>query len=169
MEIWDLYTADRKPTGKTMIRGEKIPDGYYHLGVQVWIKNSEGKYLISQRAASRKNYPLYWETVGGAVVSGENTFEAALREVKEEVGIDLDPMKVHFLFTRHRTKIGDKLYNDFGDIYLAEFDGELDLATAKSEEVEQSRWMSKEDIRKLLENGKLVESLAYFFEEIECD
>ena len=31
MEIWDLYTELREVTGKEHIRGEEIPEGYYHL------------------------------------------------------------------------------------------------------------------------------------------
>ena len=51
MELWDLYTKDRVPTGQTHVRGEKLPDDLFHLVVHVWIKNSRGQYLISQRAA----------------------------------------------------------------------------------------------------------------------
>ena len=53
MELWDLYTENRTPTGKTLVRGEKVPAGYYHLVVHVWIQNVKGEYLISQRSASR--------------------------------------------------------------------------------------------------------------------
>ena len=47
MEIWDLYNELREVTGKEHIRGEEIPEGYYHLVVHVWIKNKKGEYLIS--------------------------------------------------------------------------------------------------------------------------
>lgn len=61
MELWDLYTKDRVPTGQTHVRGEKLPDDLFHLVVHVWIQNSRGQYLISQRAATRPHYPLMWE------------------------------------------------------------------------------------------------------------
>ena len=38
MEKWDLYTKHREKTGKEHIRGEKIPEGFYHLAVHVWIR-----------------------------------------------------------------------------------------------------------------------------------
>ena len=34
VEIWDLYDAQGEKTGKTMIRGEAIPAGFYHIGVR---------------------------------------------------------------------------------------------------------------------------------------
>lgn len=57
------------------------------------IRNSKGKYLISQRSANRPTYPLMWECVGGSVVKGEDSLLGAIRETKEEVGVDLRPEK----------------------------------------------------------------------------
>ena len=99
MEIWDLYTADRKLTGKTMIRGEETPEGLYHLGVHAWVRNSEGKYLISQRAAWRDACPLMWETVAGSVVAGEDSLTGVLREVKEEIGLDFAPEQARLVYS----------------------------------------------------------------------
>lgn len=65
--------------------------------VAVWIRNRKGEYLISQRAADRPIYPLMWECVGGSVVKGETSLEGAVREVKEEVGLDLDEQADFFL------------------------------------------------------------------------
>lgn len=90
MEKWDLYTKYREKTGKEHIRGEEIPEGFYHLVVHVWIRNRKGEYLISQRSASRPTFPLMWECVGGSVIKGESSIEGAVREVKEEVGLDLE-------------------------------------------------------------------------------
>ena len=53
MELWDLYNACRELTGRDHVRGEEIPQGYYHLVVHVWIRNRKGEYLISQRSADR--------------------------------------------------------------------------------------------------------------------
>lgn len=59
--------------------------------VHVWIRNRKGEYLILQRAADRATFPLMWECVGGFVLKGESSIEGAIREVKEEVGLDLNP------------------------------------------------------------------------------
>ena len=60
MEIWDLYDVNGNVTGKTLERGNLIPEGYYHLVVHIWIRNKDGKYLISRRSADRESYPLYF-------------------------------------------------------------------------------------------------------------
>ena len=91
MEKWDLYTRNRELTGREQIRGEAIPEGFYHLVVHVWLKNKQGQYLISKRSADRPTYPLFWECTGGSVLLGETSLHGAAREVKEEVGVDLEP------------------------------------------------------------------------------
>ena len=59
-EIWDLYNENRELLGKDHVRGEQLPIDGYHLVVHVWIRNSKGQYLISQRSANRPTYPLMW-------------------------------------------------------------------------------------------------------------
>ena len=89
---------ERELIGKDHVRGEQLPIDGYHLVVHVWIRNSKGEYLIAQRSANRTAFPLVWECVDGSVLKGEDSLQGALREVKEEVGVDLLPEKKDKLF-----------------------------------------------------------------------
>ena len=166
MELWDLYDENRNRTGVTHIRGQKIPEGYFHLVVHVWISDGQGRYLISQRAENRPTYPLMWECVGGSVIAGEDSLAGALREAKEEVGAALKPEQGRLLFTRTRSVIGGRAHNDIMDVWLFRHEGEISLADATTDEVCQMRWMTVEEIRELDREGKLVENLRYFFTEV---
>ncbi len=172
MELWDLYTKYRQKTGKEHVRGEKIPDGCYHLVVHVWIRNSKGEYLISQRSATRPTFPLMWECVGGSVLKGESSIEGAIRETKEEVGLDVEPERGKLLFSKIRgndVKYECKAFNDIMDVWLFEYDGELQLEDATTDEVASCRWMTVLEIRKLYEDKKLVQTLDYFFCAVEAE
>ena len=162
MELWDLYTRDRFPTGETHIRGEKLPQERYHLVVHVWIKNSHGKWLISQRAASRPTFPLKWECVGGSVTAGEDSLPGAIREAKEEVGVDLDPAQGMLVCSTVREH-----FHDIKDDWVFVYDGEIDLRKATTDEVADIRWMTVEEIRQLYDAGELVHTLGYFFDAPE--
>ena len=119
-EVWDVYTKDRKKTGKTCIRGEQgqLSEDEFHLWITVWIKNPEtGRYLISQRSADKETDPLKWETVAGHSVSGENSLDAALREVSEEVGITLQPQKAVIRSTKVAFTYDAKRHNWITDAY----------------------------------------------------
>lgn len=162
MELWDLYTRNREKTGETHIRGEKLPPERYHLVVHVWIRNSKGQYLISQRAASRPTFPLMWECVGGSVTAGEDSLTGALRESEEEVGVRLDPSQGRLISSTVREH-----FQDIKDDWLFLYDGEADLRSATTDEVAQIRWMTVQEIRAMLDTGKLVHTLAYFFDHPE--
>ena len=162
MELWDLYTRDRRLTGKTHIRGEKLPPEKYHLVVHVWIKNSRGEWLISQRAASRPTFPLMWESVGGSVTTGEDSLTGAIREAKEEVGVDLDPALGKLVNSTIRDH-----FQDIKDDWVFLYDGEISLAHATTDEVADMRWMTVAEIRRLYDTGELVHTLGYFFDDPE--
>lgn len=50
MEIWDAYNSFfTKIEGKTLIRGETIPDGMFHLVVAVLVRHTDGSYLLMKR------------------------------------------------------------------------------------------------------------------------
>lgn len=89
-EIWDIYDAQRRLTGRTHRRGDVLRKGDYHLAVHVWIRNGEGNYLLTKRSPN-KGFPNMWESTGGSALTGEDSLDAALREVQEETGLILDP------------------------------------------------------------------------------
>lgn len=99
-EIWDITDAEGRPTGRTMKKGAPMRPGEYHLSVSIWIVNGRGEFLISRRIPGKKAAPGMWETTGGSALAGEDALTAALREVKEELGITLDPAKGH-VFSRY--------------------------------------------------------------------
>ena len=169
MEYWDLYTKYRERTGKTQTRGEKMPEGLYHLAVHVWIRNAKGEYLISQRAAGRPTSPLMWECPGGSVLRGEDSIAGAIRETREEVGIDLLPEQGRLLFTKIRDQIDGTHFGDFMDVWLFTYDGEPMLDRATTEEVADCRWMGREEIRALYDQGELVPALNYFFCALDAE
>lgn len=170
MEKWDLYTKYREKTGEEYIRQSEcmIPEGKYHLVVHVWIRNSSGEYLISQRAATRPTFPLSWECVGGSVLAGESSIEGAVREVKEEVGIELNPAKGKLVFSKIRNEYDGMKFRDILDVWLFEYDGDIDLTNATTDEVNDAKWITTEDIHKLYDSGKLVKTLDYFFCALEA-
>jgi 8-oxo-dGTP pyrophosphatase MutT (NUDIX family) len=90
VEIWDVLDAEGNRTGRQAERGQSLHAGEFHLVVDVWIRNRNGKYLISKRAPG-KTYAGLWETTGGCTIAGGESLVAALREAKEEVGIVLTP------------------------------------------------------------------------------
>lgn len=169
MEIWDLYDLEGNVVGEH-VRGNPMPERAYHRVVHIWIKNREGKFLLTQRSPHKKTFSLKWECAGGSVLQGEESLHAALREVKEETGIDLDPAQGSLVLTQVREMCGDTRVNDINDVYLFSFDGDIDLSSATTDEVAQAKWMSREEILELFHREEMVsviKDLTYFMEDKE--
>lgn len=167
MELWDLYNEKRELTGLEHVRGVEIPQGFYHLAVHVWIRNSKGEYLISRRSPERRSFPLMWECVGGSVLKGEDSLTGALRETKEEVGLTLSPENGRLISSVVGRVIRGVDFRDILDIWLFPYDGPIPLEEATTKEVVEALWMNKEQIRALFDAGKLVHTLEYFFSSEE--
>ena len=163
MEKSDLYTKDRVKTGRSHIRGDELPEGLFHLVVHVWLKNSEGRYLISQRSADRPTFPLMWETTGGSVLMGEDSLTGAIREAKEELGIDLPPKAGRLMFSRVRDWVDGRRFGDILDVWEFPYEGEARLDLAEGEACD-TRWADIIEIGRMLESGEMVETLRYIME-----
>ena len=117
MELWDIYDAKKKPTGRTMKRNDWcLKDGEYHLTVLGVITRPDGKYLITKRVMTKAWAAGWWEVSGGAGTGQESLYEAVLREVREETGLDVSGAEGGYVFTYKRENPGEG-DNYFVDVY----------------------------------------------------
>lgn len=157
-EIWDLYNRDRIPLNKTMTRDPYIPvPGEYHIVVHAWIQNSNGEWLLSQRTANKK-FPLLWECTGGSVIAGEDSLDGAVREIKEELGIDVDK-NTGKLF---KTIIRDE-YLDICDVWVFKHDCDISEIKLQPDETCNAMWASVDKVYELINQGNFVprEHMSY--------
>ena len=140
MELFDLYTAEREKTGKTMVRGKPTPDGYYRLVVHVCLFDEEGRMLIQQRQPFKQGWSNLWDiSVGGSAVAGDSSRSAAERETLEELGLAIDLSDVRPTLTIHWEK-------GFDDYYVLTLPVDLTALSLQAEEVQAVRWASLEEI-----------------------
>ena len=117
MELWDIYDADKRPTGRTMRRNDFcLAEGEYHLTVLGVVARRDGRFLITKRVRTKAWAPGWWEVSGGAAMAGEESLDAVRREVKEETGLDVTGWDGGYLFTYHRENPGEG-DNYFVDVY----------------------------------------------------
>lgn len=160
MEIWDIYNKNRQLTGRTVKRGDVLGENEYHLVVSVWIRNSEGKWLITKRSKG-KSYPLKWEATGGSVLSGETSKEGALREVKEEIGIELSD---GFLFASFRREKTSWKNPGFLDVWVFRHDFQIRDTVLQEDEVCDICWATSDDIVTMIAKDEFVpiEAFPYY-------
>jgi isopentenyldiphosphate isomerase len=59
-----------------------------HRAVHVLVEGPQGGWVFQRRSEGKDTYPGLWECVGGHLGPGEDWREAALREVREELGVE---------------------------------------------------------------------------------
>lgn len=152
MEEWDVYDINRNLTGKTICRNNGIlQSGEYHLAVDAWFVNDCNQFLIQKRSLYKKYFPGLWaESAGGAVTKGEDSFQACIREIEEELGIvpALSHVELSYSYIRHG--------NAIVDVYLIRQNLDLTDLILQAEEVEDVRWASFAEINALLRAQKFV-------------
>ena len=150
MEQFDIYDSRRKKTGKIGIRGVPGSKEEFQLVVHVCFFNKEGKMLIQKRAETKTLFPGLWDvSVGGSVLSGEDSQSAAEREVQEELGHSLNLEGI-------RPSMTVNFDLGFDDIYLIEEDIPLSALKLQADEVEEVMWASPEDIYRLIDTGEFL-------------
>ena len=140
-----------------------MPQGTYHMVVHVCIFNQKGEMLIQQRQPFKEGWPNLWDvTMGGSALAGETSQQAAMREVKEELGLDID-------LTNCRPSLTNHFEQGFDDIYLIHQEVDLSKLQLQYEEVQDVKWASQQEILELIREGQFIpyyESLINLFFEM---
>ena len=150
-EIWDLLDEKGNKMGKTMQKGDPIPQGLYHLGADVWIVNSQGEILIQKRSPMKKLSPNLWAMTGGSVIKGETSLQTIEREVQEELGVKIEVKKVQLVQCF-------KTENVWIETYFLKQDIDLKEIVMQEDEVCEVKWASFEEVEELFQKGKFIEN-----------
>ncbi len=150
LELIDIYDINKKPTGKTAVRGTLLKKDEYRLVIHICVFNSLGQMLIQKRAMSKKGFPGKWDiSVGGTVQASETSSIAASRELKEEIGID-------FNFENQRPIVTSSFTNGFDDFYIIECDKKINSFEIQKEEVQKVMWADKKAVLSMIDSGKFI-------------
>ena len=158
MELWDAYDKDfRKIQGITLIRGEAIPEGTFHLVCDVIVRHADGSYLLMQRD-KRKHFGGMWEaTAGGSAIQNESPLECAARELQEETGITSDN-----LVEIGRVRSRDTIYVE----YLCVTDCKKDSVTLQEGETSAYKWVSRMELVSMKRDELVTDRMHQFIDEL---
>ena len=160
MEKWDAYDSKlNKIDGVTLIRGEQIPEGYFHLCCEIIVRHTDGSYLIMQRD-KRKHLGGMWEaTAGGSALQGEDPLTCAYRELREETGIESDELIEIGRVLRHSHKT---YYVD----YLCITDVDKNSVVLQEGETIAYKWVTAKELRGMSRDELATMRQLNFIEEL---
>ncbi len=153
MELWDAYNEAGEKLGFDLIRGEKIPEGAYHLVCEVVVQSPDSDFLLMQRSWEKEVSPGRWEIgAGGSATKGESPLEAACRELQEETGIEAAGALRELYRVVHREP--HAIY--YG--YLLVTDWPKNQIVLQAGETISYRWLSREEFLDFYDNGLSIGS-----------
>lgn len=154
MEIFDVVDEYGNPTGETVERGEAHAKGIRHRTAHIWIaRKVEGNWqvLLQKRALTKDSFPGRYDTSSaGHIQAGDEPLESALRELKEELGIEATPKQLHFANTfriQYEKEFHNKLFKDNEIAFVYVYLGQVDAGQiiVQEEELECVEWFDLEE------------------------
>ncbi|MFB6088419.1 MAG: NUDIX domain-containing protein [Candidatus Aenigmatarchaeota archaeon] len=128
-------------------RDEITPEDFYGVSA-LWIENSEGEILLARRSSDKRRDAGKWgPAVAGTVAEGESYEENIRREAREELGLK----DVNFK-DGPKVRIMEK-QNHFVKWFRFKLDRSAGKFEIQDEEVQEVKWFSKGELKKLVENN----------------
>lgn len=136
-EIFDVVNERDEVIGRKP-RSEVHRLGLLHRAVHVLVFNSRGEIFLQKRSMKKDRHPGTWDSsASGHVDSGEDYDATAIRELREEIGLDATaPLKKLF-----KIPACDETDQEFVWVYRCENDGPFDLNV---DEIERGDWFAPE-------------------------
>jgi isopentenyldiphosphate isomerase len=123
-EIIDIYDGTGKPLNIAKPKSEVHKNGYWHKSFHCWViyKDFVGKdfIVLQKRSSNKKTWATKLDiTAAGHIISGEG-LEGGLREIKEEIGLDITHEKLIPLGTRVCVEEFDPnaINHEFQDVFF---------------------------------------------------
>lgn len=170
----DIVDKNGNPTGNSALKSEIHKNGWYHNTIHLWLYTKNGDILLQQRSHKKTIHPLLWDvSVAGHIDAGETFIEAALRETKEEIGLQLKSIDLAHIGTfLHESSYnsGEIKDNEFHQVYVAELKNSIDELQPQENEVEALKLVTRDEFLNLLQgsddNHHFISSNKSYYEFI---
>lgn len=157
MELLDVVDEFGKITGKTVDRSVAHEEGIRHRTAHVWIIrfcDGQEQVLLQKRSMNKDSFPGRYDTSSaGHIPAGSEPVDSAIRELKEELGIDAKPEDLLFAGTFnvdyerifHGKNFKDK---EIAFVYIYLETVQIEKLTIQKEELEKVEWFNINDVIK---------------------
>jgi isopentenyldiphosphate isomerase len=153
-EIFDVVNERDEVLGQAT-RSEVHAQGLIHRAVHVLVFNSRGQVFLQKRSMAKDKSPGRWDSsASGHVDSGEDYDTCAVREVQEEIGLNL-PSPPQRLF-----KVAASAETDYEHVWVYRIasEGPFEL---NPDEIERGEWVAPQEVALRLAGDPSAFSTAF--------
>ncbi len=169
MELIQIVDENGNFTGEVLDKDIAHDKNLLHNEVAVFIINDNNQVLLQKRSANKRFNPNKWGLCAGHVDAHESLEDAAIREAKEEIGIDIAKEDLH--------RFGDKelsikdTNSHITYFYYFKTNKKEDEFTIQTEELSEVKWFDIDEVINMINNGDdstvFDKSRLHFFEGLK--
>ncbi len=155
-EYFDLLDENGNKTGEIKLRSEVHRDGDWHKSVHIWIINDKGDILLQRRSSNNDSYPGMLDiSSAGHLTAGDDSITGAIREIKEELNLDVNPNELEFIKTLKRSNKYTETFinNEFDDMYILRTNKTLDDMKYQESEISELLFVPYKEFKKMVETN----------------
>ena len=155
MEMLDVLDEFGNKIGISKSKKELYQTGEWFRSAHIWIINDKKEILLQKRSPKKSTFPNLWAvSVSGHVREGEESMDTVIREIKEELNLDVNPEQCQYLFTIKRENIFENCINRvFDDIYLLKLNIDVNTTKLQKSELCEIKYFNYEELKYALKNG----------------
>ena len=162
MEYIDIFDENNNPIGEVKEKQQAHEEGDFHRTAHIWIINDKKELLLQKRSATKKTHPNCWDISGaGHIRARESVIDGAIRELKEELGVEAKDKDLQYIATIKSTKNPQNM--EFGYVYLLRCNKKIEDYIFEDDEVSEVKYVYFEDLEKMVADK--VEGLLIHEEE----
>lgn len=157
MEYYEIYDKLGNKTGRIVSHDYKLKEGEYRAISHIVIFNNKDEMLIQKRGIDKVDFPGAFDiSAGGGVNANETTYEAAKRELKEELNLSVEFENWPYLRIFYKKGIDD--------YYFVVADIDLSNVSINNKEVLSCKWASETEILEMMSKKEFVNYNKGFIE-----
>ncbi|SFW73455.1 Isopentenyldiphosphate isomerase [Sinomicrobium oceani] len=147
-EYVDILDDQGNYTGKVLLKSEVHAKGLFHPTIHVWLFTGKDEVVLQKRSSLKDIFPGHWDvSVAGHIAAGEAPLQSAIRETREELGLEVSPDELQKIGTyttvkQHRPTIVDR---ELHHIYICRLTSSPERLILQESEVEAVKLMKIND------------------------
>ena len=154
-EYFDILDENGNKIGKTKLRSEVHRDGDWHKAIHIWIINDNGDILLQRRCATKDSNPNMLDiSCAGHLIAGDDSLSGAIRELKEELNLDIPQKDLQFIKTLKRSSKYTETFinNEFDDLYILRTNKSIYEMKFQEEEISELFFVPYKKFKEMVKN-----------------
>ena len=171
-ELWQLYSEQGVALGgKGETKAEVSSKGLLHGAAHVWIWRLEDgitEVLLQKRAPNKRTWPNRYDvSAAGHINLDEAPIDAAQREAKEEINLDIprDDLKLFGVHRAHLKTENGAIENEFQWLYSLKLAGGTSFSL-RATEVESLVWLPIKQFKAECRNAQYVPHTGLYYDTV---